>query len=113
MKMWYHCLRGDLFMTEQQAPSYAALIAHCQALALVVHPYKPEQWKGKKENWWQAVLKKYDITYLPWNDEDLCYDEIMILWYGLLQKEMAEYNRLGTMAEHYKKEKESENTSGS
>ena len=91
--------------TQEKKVTYHDLILHIQALAKVVHPYHPEQWKGElKGRWWPSILHRYGIEFDPHDNEDLTYDWIMILWHGLIEHEKELFERVGSKRNQYVKD---------
>lgn len=81
------------------------LLLHVQALAKVVHPYRPEQWRGElKGKWWPSILRKYGIEFEPHDNEDLGYDWLMILWHALLEHERENFEKVSLKRSDYVKE---------
>ena len=82
---------------QKTKPDIRKMQEHIRLLALVVHPYNPAKFKSK-DDWWMAVLNKYEIEYSPFGGQhDLTFDKLMTLWNALLEKEQSEFTRLAEM----------------
>lgn len=74
------------------------IVSHCQALARVVHPQPQGQ---SFYDYWQKVLRHYDIDVQPLTDDDLTMEQAIVLWFALLR---TENERLYKISEQYGKQ---------